>query len=245
MGRLEGKAAVVTGAGQGSGAATTEAFIREGATVVWALDRIKERLARFDHPRIRTHVVDVTDGGAVAAFAQEAGRVDVLFNCAGIVPHGSVLDCSLDQWREAFDVNVTSMYLMIRSLLPGMLDSSGGSIVNMASVISSEAGAPDRFAYGASKAAVIGLTKSVAADFVARGVRCNAVAPGTVDTPSFRERASGGPDPEATLAAFIERQPMSRLGDPDEVAALVVHLASDESAFTTGSVFVTDGGMSL
>ena len=245
MGRLEGKAAVVTGAGQGIGAATTEAFIREGSAVVWALDRDGDRLARFDHPLIRTHVVDVTDGVAVEAFALEAGRVDVLFNCAGIVPQGNVLDCSPDEWHQAFDVNVTSMYLMIRALLPGMLDSGGGSIVNMASVISSEAGAPNRLAYGASKAAVIGLTKSVAADFIGRGVRCNAVAPGTVDTPSFRERAGGGPDPEATLAAFIERQPMGRLGDPDEVAALVVHLASDESAFTTGSVFVTDGGMSL
>ncbi len=245
MGRLEGKTAVVTGAGQGIGAATTEAFIREGAAVVWALDRVEERLARFDHPQIRTRVVDVTDGDAVAGFALEAGRVDVLFNCAGIVSHGNVIDCTLDEWHEAFDVNVTSMYLMIRSLLPGMLDGGGGSIVNMASVISSEAGAPNRLAYGASKAAVIGLTKSVAADFVGRGVRCNAVAPGTVDTPSFRGRASGGPDPEATLTSFIERQPMGRLGDPDEIAALVVHLASAESAFTTGSVFVTDGGMSL
>ena len=213
--------------------------------MVWALDRVGERLARFDHPQIRTHVVDVTDGVSVAAFALEAGRVDVLFNCAGIVPHGSVLDCSLDEWQETFDVNVTSMYLMIRSLLPAMLDGGGGSIVNMASVISSEVGAPNRLAYGASKAAVIGLTKSVAADFVGRRVRCNAVAPGTVDTPSFRERAGEGPDPEATLTAFIERQPMGRFGDPVEIAALVVHLASDESAFTTGSVFVTDGGMSL
>jgi 2-keto-3-deoxy-L-fuconate dehydrogenase len=245
MGRLEGKTAVVTGAGQGIGAATTEAFIREGAAVVWALDRVGDRLTQYDHARIETRVVDVTDGAAVAAFALEAGRVDVLFNCAGIVPHGNVLDCSPDEWRQAFDVNVTSIYLMIRSLLPGMLAAGGGSIVNMASVISSEAGAPNRLAYGASKAAVIGLTKSVAADFVGRGIRCNAVAPGTVDTPSFRERAGGGPDPEATLTAFIERQPMGRLGDPDEVAALVIHLASDESAFTTGSVFVTDGGMSL
>jgi 2-keto-3-deoxy-L-fuconate dehydrogenase len=245
MGRLEGKTAVITGAGQGIGAATTEAFIREEAAVVWALDRVGDRLARFDDPRIRPLAVDVTDAVAVAEFALEAGRVDVIFNCAGIVPHGNVLDCSLDEWHEAFDVNVTSMFLMIRSLLPPMLEGGGGSIINMASVISSEATAPNRLAYGASKAAVIGLTKSVAADFVGRGVRCNAVAPGTVDTPSFRERASGGPDPEATLAAFIARQPMGRLGDPDEVAALVVHLASDESAFTTGSVFVTDGGMSL
>jgi 2-keto-3-deoxy-L-fuconate dehydrogenase len=245
MGRLEGKTAVVSGAGQGIGAATTEAFIREGAAVVWALDRVGDRLARFDDSRIRPLAVDVTDAVAVAEFALEAGRVDVLFNCAGIVPHGNVLDCSLDEWHEAFDVNVTSMYLMIRSLLPGMLEGGGGSIVNMASVISSEAAAPNRLAYGASKAAVIGLTKSVAVDFVGRGVRCNAVAPGTVDTPSFRDRASGGPDPKATLAAFIERQPMGRLGDAGEIAALVVHLASDESAFTTGSVYVTDGGMSL
>ena len=171
MARLEGKAAVVTGAGQGIGAATTEAFIQEGAAVVWALDRDRDRLTRHDHPGIQTRVVDVTEPDRVAAFAQEAGRVDVLFNCAGIVPHGNVLDCSLDEWHTALDANVTSMYLMIRSLLPAMLAGGGGSIVNMASVISSEATAPNRFAYGASKAAVIGLTKSVAADFVGRGVR--------------------------------------------------------------------------
>lgn len=247
MGRLEGKRTVVTGAGQGIGRSTALAFAAEGADVVWALDKNPEALASLEGgpAPIAARVVDVTDPDGVAGFAAEAGAVDVLFNCAGVVHHGSVLDCGPEEWATAWEVNVTSMYRMIRSLLPAMLEAGGGSIVNMASVVSSEKGVPNRFAYGTTKAAVIGLTKSVAADFIGSGIRCNAIAPGTVDTPSFRGRASRGPDPEATLAAFVARQPMGRLGSADEVAALAVHLASDESGFTTGSVVVTDGGMSL
>lgn len=237
----------MTGAGQGIGRAIALAAAAEGAAVVWALDLDPDTLPPLaaGAEAIAPRVVDVSDPGAVATFATEAGRVDVLVNCAGVVHHGTVLDCPPDEWAAAFEVNVTSMYLMIRALLPGMLESGGGSIVNIASVVSSVKGVPNRFAYGTSKAAVIGLTKSVAADFIRSGIRCNAIAPGTVDTPSFRVRAAQGPDPEATLAAFVARQPMGRLGSAGEVAALAIHLASDEAGFTTGSVFVTDGGMSL
>jgi 2-keto-3-deoxy-L-fuconate dehydrogenase len=241
-GRLAGKIAVVTGAGQGIGRSTVGAFLREGA-VVWAVDRNEAALAGFD-PSVRTRRLDVTDHAGVEAFASGVGPIDVLFNCAGVVAHGSVLDCTEDDWATSLDVNVTSMFRMIRALLPGMLEAGGGSIVNMASVVSSVAGVPNRFAYGASKAAVIGLTKSVAADFVARGIRCNAIAPGTVDTPSLADRIAARGGDEAR-AAFVARQPMGRLGTPEEIAALAVYLASDESAFTTGSVFVVDGGMSL
>lgn len=237
----------MTGAGQGIGRAIALAAAAEGAAVVWALDLNPDTLSSLsaEADAIAARTIDVTDPAAVSAFAAEARMADVLVNCAGVVHHGTVLDCPPEEWAAAFEVNVTSMYLMIRALLPGMLDAGGGSIVNVASVVSSVKGVPHRFAYGTSKAAVIGLTKSVAADFIRSGIRCNAIAPGTVDTPSFRERAAQGPDPEATLAAFVARQPMGRLGSAGEVAALAIHLASDEAGFTTGSVFVTDGGMSL
>jgi 2-keto-3-deoxy-L-fuconate dehydrogenase len=245
-GRLDGAVAVVTGAGQGIGRAATEAFAREGA-VVWAVDREAAGPAELAlrHPAVRAHRLDVTDREGVKEFADLAGRVDVLFNCAGIVPSGTVLECGEEEWEAAFAVNVTSMYRMIRALLPAMLEAGRGSIVNMASVVSSVAGVPNRFAYGASKAAVIGLTKSVAADFVTRGVRCNAIAPGTVDTPSLHERLAATGDAEQAMRAFVARQPMGRLGTPEEIAALAVYLGSDESAYVTGSVFVIDGGMSL
>lgn len=237
----------MTGAGRGIGRAIAVAAAAEGATLVWALDLDAGTLPSLaaEADAIAPRVVDVSDPAAVSSFAAEAGRVDVLVNCAGVVHHGTVLDCTPDEWAAAIEVNVTSMYLMIRALLPGMLEGGSGSIVNIASVVSSVKGVPNRFAYGTSKAAVIGLTKSVAADYISSGIRCNAIAPGTVDTPSFRVRAGQGPDPEATLAAFVARQPMGRLGSAEEVAALAVHLASDEAGFTTGSVFVTDGGMSL
>jgi 2-keto-3-deoxy-L-fuconate dehydrogenase len=243
---MDGAVAVVTGAGQGIGRAAAGAFAREGATV-WAVDRREAGLSGLaaEHPAIRPHRLDVTDRSGVEAFAGVAGRVDALFNCAGVVPAGSVLECSEEDWEMAIAVNVTSMYRVIRALLPAMVEAGRGSIVNMASVVSSVAGVPDRFAYGASKAAVIGLTKSVAADFVTRGIRCNAIAPGTVDTPSLHERLAATGDADRAMGAFVTRQPMGRLGTPDEIAALAVYLASDESAYVTGSVFVIDGGMSL
>ena len=189
--------------------------------------------------------MDVTDADAVAALAEDAGRADVLFNCAGYVPSGDILECSEADWALALDVNVTSMYLMVRAFLPEMIDARTGSIINMASIISSISGVPNRFAYGTSKAAVIGLTKAVAADHVGHGVRCNAIAPGTVDTPSLADRLDAHDDPVAARAAFVARQPMDRLGTAEEIAALAVYLASDESAYATGSVFVVDGGMTL
>jgi 2-keto-3-deoxy-L-fuconate dehydrogenase len=247
VGRLQGKTAVVTGAAHGIGRATALAFAREGASTVWALDLDSPALTELaaQHSAVQVRPVDLTDPAGVAVFAAEAGAVDVLFNCAGIVPRGTVLDCTEEEWAAAFEVNVTSMFRMIRALLPAMLEAGGGSIVNMASAVSSITGVPQRCAYGASKAAVIGLTKAVAADFIRHGIRCNAVAPGTIDTPSFRSRVAASGDPEAALADFVARQPMGRLGTAEEVAALVVHLASAESAYTTGAVHLVDGGMAL
>lgn len=243
-GRLTGKRALITAAGQGIGRAAAEAFLREGADLV-ATD-LDERLVA-DLTGAVSRRLDVTNGDAIAALAADIGHVDVLFNCAGIVHAGTVLDCTDADWDRAFQINVTAMFHTIRAFLPGMLARGGGSIVNMSSVASSVTGVPNRFAYGASKAAVIGLTRSIAADFVARGIRCNAICPGTVDSPSLRARvraqaeASGRPVDEVA-AEFAGRQPMGRLGRPDEIAAMAVYLASDESAFTTGTVAIVDGG---
>ena len=243
-GRLDGKRTVVTGAAQGMGRAITAAFLAEGAEV-WAVDRNAETLGELAEtlPAAHTRVVDVRSQDQIAGLAAAAAPVDVLVNCAGIVHHGSILDCPPEALDEVLDVNVTSMYRTIRAFLPGMVEGAGGSIINMASVVSSVAGVPNRFAYGTSKAAVIGLTKSVAADFVDRGVRVNAVCPGTIDTPSLRDRLAAFDDPESALRDFVARQPMGRLGTAEEIAALVVHLASDESGFTTGAVHIADGGM--
>lgn len=230
---------MVTGAAAGIGAAVVDAFLAEGAEV-FALDR-----QRSDIPGATTIVIDLMDSAMVAALPRRTGLIDVVFNGAGIVHHGTILECDDDEWRRVLDVNVTTMFGVIKAFLPGMLTLGGGSIVNMASVVSSVRGVPNRLAYGTSKAAVIGLTKAVAADFIGHGIRCNAIAPGTIDTPSWRVRAAGGDDPEATRAAFVARQPMGRVGTTEEVAALAVHLASPESAFTTGAVHVIDGGMSL
>ena len=244
MGRLTGKRALVTAAGQGIGRATALAFAREGAEVL-ATDIAEALLARLatDEPRIEVARLDVRDDAAVAAIAVR-GPFDVLFNCAGFVHHGTVLDCTPEQWAFALDLNVTSMFRTLRAVLPGMLARGKGSIVNMSSVASSVKGAPNRCAYGTTKAAVIGLTKSVAADFVSKGIRCNAVCPGTVQTPSLDERIAAQGDPVAARAAFIARQPLGRVGDVDEIAALVLYLASDESSYTTGAIHVIDGGWS-
>lgn len=239
--RLKGKTALVTAAGQGIGRATALAFAAEGARVI-ATDINDAALASLGG--VVTEHLDVTSDEEVAALAARHRDVDVLFNCAGFVHHGTILDCRPEDWRFSLDLNVTSMYCNIRALLPAMIERGGGSIVNMASVASSIRGVPNRFAYGTTKAAVIGLTKAVAADFVTAGIRCNAICPGTVDTPSLQDRINAFDDPEAARAAFIARQPMGRLGSAEEIAALAVYLASDESAYTTGTIQVIDGGWS-
>jgi len=247
--RLAGKTALVTAAGQGIGRATVEAFAREGANVL-ALDIHEPSLAELARvERVRTRRVDVTDQTAIDALASELGSIDVLFNGAGFVHHGSILDCDDAAWEFSFDLNVRSMYRLIRATLPGMLARGRGSIVNVASAASSIKGVPNRFVYGTTKAAVIGLTKSIAADFVARGIRCNAICPGTVESPSLRQRIADqarltGQTVAQVEAAFVARQPMGRLGTPEEIAHLAVYLGSDESAFTTGTIQVIDGGFS-
>lgn len=245
MGRLEGKRALITAAGQGIGRASALAFAREGASVVATdLDAAKlEELARASQ-RLQVAPLDVRDATAIAELVASRGPFDVLFNCAGFVHHGTILDCDESSWDFSFDLNVKSMYRTIRAVLPGMLARGRGAIVNMSSVASSVKGAPNRCVYGATKAAVIGLTKAVAADFVARGIRCNAVCPGTVQTPSLDERIAAQGDAAKARAAFVARQPMGRLGTAEEVAELVLYLASDESAYTTGAIHVIDGGWS-
>jgi 2-keto-3-deoxy-L-fuconate dehydrogenase len=243
--RLAGKRAAITAAGQGIGRATALAFAAEGAQV-WATDINDAALATLaaENPAIATRHLDVTAGDEIAVLANALGAVDVLFNCVGFVHEGSILDCGEADWARSFDVNVTAMYRMVRAFLPAMLEAGGASIVNVGSVASSVKGVPNRFAYSASKAAVIGLTKAVAVDFVKQGIRCNAICPGTVHTPSWEARAANAPDPEQARRDFIARQPMGRLGTAEEVAALAVYLASDESSFTTGAVHVIDGAMS-
>jgi 2-dehydro-3-deoxy-L-fuconate 4-dehydrogenase len=236
---LKGKTAVATAAARGIGRATAEAFAKAGARVI-ATDVDAEALKGLNG--CETRQLDVTDGAAIAALAAEVGRIDVLFNCAGYVAPGTLLDCDEADWARSYELNVTSMYRMIRAFLPGMIAGGGGSIVNVASVASSIIGVPNRFAYGVTKAAVIGLTKSVASDFVGKGIRCNAICPGTVETPSLNERLAATGDYEAARKAFIERQPMGRLGRPEEIAALALYLASDAAGFTTGQIHVIDGG---
>ena len=237
--RLAGKTALITAAGQGIGRATAERFIAEGARV-WASDIDAALLEDLEGCERRQ--LDVRDQAMVGRVVAEAGAVDILFNCAGMVANGTILDCDEAEWTASWDLNVTGMYRLIRMALPGMVARGGGSIINMASVASSIKGVPNRFAYGATKAAVIGLTKSVAADFVTTGVRCNAICPGTVDTPSLHERLRASGDYDAAWASFTARQPMGRIGRAEEIAALAVYLASDEAAFTTGQHHVIDGG---
>ena len=242
MRRLEGKRCVVTAAAQGIGRATAERFLAEGANVI-ATDINAETLDSLDC--VPTAVLDVTDSDAICDFAERTGTIDVLFNCAGFVHAGTILDSDESDWDCAFDLNVKSMYRTIRAFLPGMLATGSGSIVNMSSVASSVKGVPNRFVYSASKAAVIGVTKSVAADFTTRGIRCNAVCPGTVNSPSLHERFLATGDYRSAKNDIIARQPMGRLGETDEIAALVAFLASDEAAFTTGQIHVVDGGWSI
>lgn len=244
-GRLAGKHALVSAAGQGIGRASALLFAREGATV-HAVDINAETLASLaqEAPGIRTTVLDVTDPAAVQAFIAGAGPIDVLFNCAGYVHHGTILDTGEADWDFSFNLNVRSMYWMIRAALPGMLERGGGSIINMSSVVSSVKGAPNRFIYGTTKAAVIGLTRSVAADFVGQGIRCNAICPGTVETPSLQGRINAFEDPVEARKMFIARQPIGRLGTAEEIANLALYLASDESSYTTGAVHVIDGAWS-
>ncbi|ADX47673.1 3-hydroxybutyrate dehydrogenase [Paracidovorax avenae ATCC 19860] len=255
MQRLQGKTVLVTAAGQGIGRASALAMVREGAEV-WATDINDQALSQLAAEAaaegcasLRTARLDVLDSEAVNAFARHTGRVDVLFNCAGYVHQGDILACEEGEWDFTFDLNVKSMYRTIRAYLPSMLAGGGGCIINMASAASSVKGVPNRFAYGASKGAVIGLTKPLATDYVQKGIRCNAICPGTIESPSLRGRireqaARSGAGEAEVRAAFVARQPTGRVGRPEEVAALVVYLASDESSFTTGAIHLIDGGWS-
>lgn len=244
-GRLAGKRCLVTAAAQGIGRATALAFAAEGAEVI-ATDVNLARLAALDGTAgLATAKLDVTDAADIARAAERHGPLDVLFNCAGFVHHGSVLEAVEADFDFAVELNVKSMFRTIRAFLPGMLEAGGGSIVNMASVAGSIKGIVHRAVYGLTKAAVIGLSKSVAADYVGQGIRCNAIAPGTVETPSLDERIAAFDDPEAARRAFIARQPMGRLGTPQEIAAIAVYLASDESTYATGQVFIVDGGITI
>jgi 2-keto-3-deoxy-L-fuconate dehydrogenase len=247
-GRLSGKTAFVTAAAQGIGRATALAFAEAGAAVI-ATDVNEAKLAELSGSSIRAARLDVLDPGGVARAARDAGSVDILFNCAGFVHQGTLLDATDNEWSFAFDLNCRSMFRTMKAFLPGMLGKGGGVILNVASVASSLKGVPNRFIYSATKAAVLGMTKSVAADYVTRGIRCNAICPGTVHTPSLDERiavnAAAAGSVEAARDAFVARQPMGRLGTADEIAALAVYLASDEAQFITGQAVVIDGGLTL
>ena len=238
-GRLAGKKALITGAGQGIGRAAAIAFVAEGASV-WATDRDLASVSTIEGSIARE--MNAVDLAQIESVMREAGTLDVLFNCAGYVANGTILECDEDDWSFSFDLNVTAMYRTIRLALPQMLEAGRGSIINMSSVASSIIGVANRFSYGASKAAVIGLTKGIARDFAGTGVRCNAICPGTVDTPSLRQRLAQTGDFDEAWKAFNARQPMGRLGQAEEIAALAVYLASDESAFTTGQCHIIDGG---
>jgi 2-keto-3-deoxy-L-fuconate dehydrogenase len=247
--RLAGKTVLITAAAQGIGRASVEMFAREGARVI-ATDINKDALAQLQGiASVETHILDVTDRAAINALVEKAGQIDVLFNCAGYVHAGNILECDDKAWDLSFDINARAMFHTIRAVLPGMLERKKGTIVNIASAASSVKGVANRFAYGASKAAVVGLTKSVAADFVGQGIRCNAICPGTIESPSLAQRIDTqaketGKTVAEVHAAFVARQPMGRIGKADEVAALALYLASEESGFTTGAIHMIDGGWS-
>ena len=242
-GRLSGKKIIITAAAQGIGRACVEAYQAEGANVI-ATDINQEKLGDLSHlPNVETLLLDVLNLEDISRTSKEIGHVDVLFNCAGFVHHGSILDCDETAWDFSFELNVKAQYRMIRAFLPSMLSNGGGSIINMASVCSSVKGIVQRAVYGASKAAVIGLTKSVSADYLRDGIRCNCICPGTVQSPSLDDRINAFEDPIQARKDFIARQPLGRLGTAEEIAAVAVYLASDESAYTTGQPFIIDGGI--
>ncbi len=245
-GRLEGKKIIVTAAGQGIGKATAIAFHNEGASVT-ATDLNDKTLADLnkEYPNIKVKTLDSTDNKAILEFVKTLDKVDVLFNAVGFVHHGTILDCEEKDWDFSFDVNIKSMYFMCKAILPLMVKQNGGSIINISSIASSLKGLPNRFVYGASKAAIIGLTKSIASDFVKQNIRCNSIAPGTVFSPSWQDRVNQSPDPVQAKKDFIARQPMGRLGTAEEIAAMAIYLAGDESTFTTGNTFSVDGGMTI
>jgi 2-keto-3-deoxy-L-fuconate dehydrogenase len=247
--RLKGKTALLTAAGQGIGRATAAAFVKEGARVIATdIDEVLLK-ALMKETGCETHVLDVTDPSAIRQLVPKVGVIDVLFNGAGYVHNGTILEATEEEWASAMDLNVRSQFRMIKAFLPGMLERGSGSIINVASVAGSIKGAPSRFIYGTTKAAVIGLTKAVAADYVAKGIRCNAICPGTVESPSLRQRIdaaskTSGQSLQEVEAGFVARQPMRRLGRAEEIAMLAVYLGSDESAFTTGAAHIIDGGWS-
>ena len=245
-GRLEGKKIIVTAAGQGIGKATAIAFHNEGASVT-ATDLNDKTLADLnkEYPNIKVQTLDSTDNNAILEFVKTLDKVDVLFNAVGFVHHGTILDCEEKDWDFSFDVNIKSMYFMCKAILPLMIKQNGGSIINISSIASSLKGLPNRFVYGASKAAIIGLTKSIASDFVKQNIRCNSIAPGTVFSPSWQDRVNQSPDPVQAKKDFIARQPMERLGTAKEISDFAIYLASDESTFTTGNTFSVDGGMTI
>ena len=246
MGRLEGKEVIITAAGQGIGKATAITFHNEGANVT-ATDINEKTLSDLnkEYPKIKVNKLDSTKNDDVKSFINSFTNIDVLFNAVGFVHHGTILECNEKDWDFSFDTNIKSMYFMCKAALPTMIKDNGGSIINVASVASSIKGLPNRFVYGASKAAIIGLTKSIASDFVKQKIRCNAIAPGTVFTPSWEDRVKQSPDPVKAKKDFIARQPMGRLGTAQEIADFAIYLASDESTFTTGNTFSVDGGMTI
>ena len=246
MGRLEGKEVIITAAGQGIGKATAITFHNEGANVT-ATDINEKTLSDLnkEYPKIKVNKLDSTKNDDVKSFINSFTNIDVLFNAVGFVHHGTILECDEKDWDFSFDTNIKSMYFMCKAALPIMIKNNGGSIINVASVASSIKGLPNRFVYGASKAAIIGLTKSIASDFVKQKIRCNAIAPGTVFTPSWEDRVKQSPDPVKAKKDFIARQPMGRLGTAQEIADFAIYLASDESTFTTGNTFSVDGGMTI
>jgi len=245
-GRLEGKKIIVTAAGQGIGKATAIAFHNEGADVI-ATDLNDKTLADLnkEYPNISVHILDSTDNSAILEFVKTLDKVDVLFNAVGFVHHGTILDCEEKDWDFSFDVNIKAMYFMCKAIIPLMVKQNGGSIINISSIASSLKGLPNRFVYGASKAAIIGLTKSIASDFVKQNIRCNSIAPGTVFSPSWQDRVNQSPDPVQAKKDFIARQPMGRLGTAEEIASMAIYLAGDESTFTTENTFSVDGGMTI